>query len=76
MNRSHLFNLAKKYGLKETIRDIELDIVSHALDSCDGNKAQAARLLKIKRTTLIEKLKSWGFEVGRQSYVQVLQKRI
>jgi transcriptional regulator with PAS, ATPase and Fis domain len=32
-------------------------LIKRALDRTDGNKSQAADLLKLKRTTLIEKLK-------------------
>jgi transcriptional regulator with PAS, ATPase and Fis domain len=39
------------------IGDQELALIRRALDRTRGNKRQAAQLLKLKRTTLIEKLK-------------------
>jgi DNA-binding NtrC family response regulator len=36
---------------------IERDLISRALERAAGNKLQAARLLNLKRTTLVEKLK-------------------
>ena len=39
------------------IQKIERDLISQALERTVGNKGQAARLLNLKRTTLVEKLK-------------------
>ncbi|HSC28100.1 MAG TPA: sigma-54 dependent transcriptional regulator [Vicinamibacterales bacterium] len=39
------------------ISDIELSLITRSLERTHGNKRQAARLLNLKRTTLIEKLK-------------------
>jgi DNA-binding NtrC family response regulator len=36
---------------------IERDLITRALSRTDGNRADAARLLGLKRTTLVEKLK-------------------
>jgi transcriptional regulator with PAS, ATPase and Fis domain len=38
----------------------ERDLITRALDRTGGNKGRAARLLGIKRTTLVEKLKRLG----------------
>ena len=43
--------------LSEAIRAYETRMISHALEKSDGVKAKAARMLKIKRTTLVEKIK-------------------
>ena len=43
--------------LGEFIDGIERDLVQRALERTGGNKGQAARLLGLKRTTLVEKLK-------------------
>jgi len=48
---------AKGMGLKEFIDEIEERLLREALDKSGGVKNQAAELLGIKRTTLIEKLK-------------------
>ena len=39
------------------ISNIELTLIKRSLERTGGNKGQAARLLNLKRTTLIEKLK-------------------
>ena len=36
---------------------IERDLIQRSLERTGGNKGQAARLLNLKRTTLVEKLK-------------------
>lgn len=47
-------------GLKEFLDTIEERLLDEALSQSDGVKNQAAELLGIKRTTLIEKLKKKG----------------
>ncbi len=39
------------------IADIERDLIQRSLERTSGNKGQAAKLLSLKRTTLVEKLK-------------------
>jgi DNA-binding NtrC family response regulator len=39
------------------IATIERDLIQRSLERTGGNKGQAARLLNLKRTTLVEKLK-------------------
>jgi DNA-binding NtrC family response regulator len=39
------------------IADIERDLIQRSLERTGGNKGKAARLLNLKRTTLVEKLK-------------------
>jgi len=39
------------------VADIERDLIQRSLDRTGGNKGQAARLLGLKRTTLVERLK-------------------
>jgi DNA-binding NtrC family response regulator len=39
------------------IEDVELSLIRRSLERTQGNKRQAAKLLNLKRTTLIEKLK-------------------
>ena len=43
--------------LEQAVESFEYSLIKRALDRTDGNKSQAADLLKLKRTTLIEKLK-------------------
>jgi DNA-binding NtrC family response regulator len=42
---------------EQYIEGVELSLIKRSLERTQGNKRQAARLLKLKRTTLIEKLK-------------------
>ena len=44
-------------NLSEAIKAYETQIISRALEESGGVKAKAARMLKIKRTTLVEKIK-------------------
>jgi DNA-binding NtrC family response regulator len=39
------------------VANIERELIQRSLDRTNGNKGQAARLLNLKRTTLVEKLK-------------------
>lgn len=42
------------------IKNIERDLIQRSLERTGGNKGRAARLLNLKRTTLVEKLKRLG----------------
>ncbi len=44
-------------NLSDAVKAYETRIISNALEKSDGVKAKAARMLKIKRTTLVEKIK-------------------
>jgi len=43
-----------------TLADVEKDHILRVLKQCDNNKTHAARMLKISRSTLREKLKEYG----------------
>jgi sigma-54 specific flagellar transcriptional regulator A len=43
--------------LREHLGNIERELIRSALDQTDGTVARAARLLRLRRTTLVEKLK-------------------
>jgi sigma-54 specific flagellar transcriptional regulator A len=45
--------------LREYLGDIEKQLIRSALDLTDGTVAHAARLLKLQRTTLVEKLRKY-----------------
>jgi transcriptional regulator with PAS, ATPase and Fis domain len=47
------------------IDNVELSLIKRSLERTQGNKRQAAKLLNLKRTTLIEKLKR--LNVGARS---------
>ncbi len=46
--------------LPAMIADLERDLIGRSLERTGGNRGQAARLLGLKRTTLVEKLKRLG----------------
>ncbi len=43
-------------NLKESLQSLEQDLISQAMQAADGVVAQAARLLNMRRTTLVEKI--------------------
>jgi len=43
--------------LDEFITNVERELIQRSLERTGGNKGQAAKLLGLKRTTLVEKLK-------------------
>jgi DNA-binding NtrC family response regulator len=45
------------FDLPGYIERLERDVIGRALDRTGGNKGAAAKLLNLKRTTLVEKLK-------------------
>jgi DNA-binding NtrC family response regulator len=55
-------------GLEERIssvvEDLERQMILDALDKCRGSRTEAARLLKISRKTLFNKMQKWGIETG------------
>ena len=48
--------------LKEHLSILECELIRQALDECDGVVAHAAKLLKMRRTTLVEKLRKYGLQ--------------
>ena len=47
-------------NLKGILEQIEIKLIKQALNRSGGNKAKAAELLQLKRTTLVERLKKLG----------------
>ena len=50
--------------LRETLAAIECREIRRALEATDGNKAAAARLLKISYPNLLKKIKHYGIATG------------
>jgi len=48
--------------LKEHLAGLEVELISQALEKTEGVVAHAAKLLKMRRTTLVEKLKKYGIK--------------
>jgi DNA-binding NtrC family response regulator len=47
-------------NLRHFLAGLEVDMIDQALARTDGNRNQAARLLGLNRTTLVEKLRKRG----------------
>lgn len=45
---------------RDAIEDLERKLIERALDHVDGDRARAARLLRIQRRTLLQKLERYG----------------
>ena len=54
----------------EVVSQIERELLLQTLDKTGGNKMQAAKLLNMKRTTLVEKIKRLNIEVGPDDEIQ------
>ncbi len=53
------FDLKDGIDLKDHLSAIEIGLIRQAMQEADGTVAEAARLLKIRRTTLVEKLRKY-----------------
>lgn len=49
--------------MTELAQEVEIAMIKIAMDRCEGNCAQAAKLLGINRTTLVEKRKRYKMEL-------------
>ena len=50
--------------LRAFLENLERRLIGQALESAHGTVAQAARLLGLRRTTLVEKLRKYGLVAG------------
>lgn len=57
-----IFTAAKNHGLYHVLEELETDLLIDALNQTGWNKNQTAGLLKINRTTLVEKLRKRGLK--------------
>jgi len=48
--------------LKAHLADLEQNLIQQALDEADGVVAQAAKILNMRRTTLVEKLRKYDMQ--------------
>jgi sigma-54 specific flagellar transcriptional regulator A len=53
--------------LKAHLSDLELSLIRQALEESDGVVAHAAKRLKMRRTTLVEKLRKYGLQRTTES---------
>jgi sigma-54 specific flagellar transcriptional regulator A len=49
-------------NLKEHLNELEINLIRQALDEADGVVAHAAKLLNMRRTTLVEKCRKFGLQ--------------
>jgi len=61
-NRLQTLNLSEGIDFYEEVQRFETGLIRLALDQTHGHQAQAARLLRIKPTTLNSKIKLYGIE--------------
>ena len=57
---SNLFEKQNAIDLRRLLRDIEIVLIEAAINRNNGNTSEAAKDLKLLRTTLIEKVKKYG----------------
>lgn len=57
---------AEGLDLKSYLSDLEVNLIKQALDEADGVVAHAATRLKMRRTTLVEKLRKYGMHRGQE----------
>ena len=61
-NRLQTLNVSEGIDFYDEVQRFETGLIRLALDQTRGHQAQAARLLKIKPTTLNSKIKLYGIE--------------
>lgn len=59
----------EKTALKEFMTDMERKIIMRALQICNGNQKNTARLLDIKTTTLNVKIKKMNIRIEKKAYI-------
>ena len=57
LNRAWSHNVEEPADFKQLVSRFERDLITRVLERAHGNKSQAAGMLRLKRTTLVEKLK-------------------
>jgi sigma-54 specific flagellar transcriptional regulator A len=55
--------------LREHLNSLECELIKQALDECNGVVAHAANLLRMRRTTLVEKLRKYGLRGEETSII-------
>jgi DNA-binding NtrC family response regulator len=51
---------ADTFDLRSALENLERDMIAKALDKAGGNRTEAAALLGLNRTTLVEKLRKYA----------------
>lgn len=66
----------KQINITELTTKIEKKYISKALKETKGNVAKASRLLGLKRTTLLMKIRSLGIIISREHEIQFVNKQL
>jgi hypothetical protein len=66
----------KQINITELTTKIEKKYISKALKETKGNVAKASRLLGLKRTTLLMKIRSLGIIISREHESQFVNKQL
>jgi sigma-54 specific flagellar transcriptional regulator A len=60
-------DIVQMWDLNKKVSDLEISMIQVALTRAEGSKASAAKLLGIKRTTLVMKMKKYNIPL-RSAY--------
>ena len=63
----HEPNLPPAGLYQRTLDQVEVPLISMALNMCGGNQIRAAELLGVNRNTLRKKIRNHGIEIVKQS---------
>ena len=63
-NHASLLKQSPDFNLKDFMNTTEIALIEAALDQADGSAPEAARILGVRRTTLIEKLRKFGMNAN------------
>ena len=63
-NHSSLLKQSPDFNLKDFMNTTEIALIEAALDQANGSAPEAARILGVRRTTLIEKLRKFGMNAS------------
>jgi DNA-binding NtrC family response regulator len=61
-------------SLDDRLRELERSLIAWALEASQGNKSKAARLLKIKRSTLGDRINRCGLGRSEQTMPEAVSK--
>ena len=54
--------LSEQLGLSESVKRLQRRLVENALEECNGNRTQAAKMLKMQRPNLLRLMKSFDIK--------------
>jgi transcriptional regulator with GAF, ATPase, and Fis domain len=54
--------LSERMGLSAAVKHVQCRLIENALRECDGNRAQAARMLEMHRSNFVRLMKRLGIK--------------